>query len=354
MNNKNKLKFLFTGPRDIYATPAFERSLVATKSVRGETAVVDWNDEPDIKSRKWPEYHFKYKKGIMGLLKWQWFLYSNMVKIKPDVVVNMSMLSFTPIVAYKLTKKIKVIYDCRDYLAVSYSFNFLSTQIIRLFDNLATYFSDLVIVPDSYGYKYFNLCKDTKIQVVPNTVVDTKARKKTGNGRVKLAYLGYLSLDRNIKRIFRFAEQNTDIEIHIACNYIPKKLKDTIPNLKNIIFHGRLPHEEAQRLLSEMDYCLLMYNPMLGNYQHIQPTKFYDCLALGLPYICSKGMINLEKHINNSTENISWEYDADMINLPLKKTKFSMYSRDLYSSKYEYKKVLDAYKQIIEEECKKL
>jgi hypothetical protein len=347
------LKFLFTGPRDMYATPALDKLLFATKSIRGETVIVHWNNKHDTSTKGHHEYHFTHRKNFINLIKWQWFLYRKMVKHKPNVVVNMSILSFLPIVVYGLTNRIKIIYDCRDYLAVSYNFNIFFATTIKLFDNIATHFSSLIIVPDSYGYKYFNLCKKNKIHVIHNTVRDTNVKKKYNKGKIKLAYLGYLSQDRNIDQIFKFIEQNPNIELHIACNYISEKLQHTIPNLENIIFHGRLKHKDAQKLLSGMDYCLLMYDSNLGSYQYIQPTKFYDCLLIGLPYICSKGMINLEKHVNNETENISWKYGMSMNNLPLKNTSFCEYGRNIYNEKYDYEKILDEYKDIMEVVCKK-
>ena len=347
-----RLKFLFTGPRDLYATPALDKLLFATKFIRGETVLVHWSSNNDITKKDHTEYHFTHKKNYINLIKWQWFLYKKMVKHKPNVVVNMSILSFFPIVFYRLTNKIKIIYDCRDYLAESYNFNIFFSIIIKLFENIATYFSSLIIVPDSHGYKYFNLCKQNKIHVIHNTVRDTNARKKHNKGNIKLAYLGYFSQDRNLNQIFKFIERNPKIELHIACNYIPEKLRRIIPNLHNIIYHGRLEHKDAQKLLSKMDYCLLMYNPSLGNYQYIQPTKFYDCLSIGLPYICSKGMVNLEKHVNNKTENISWEYGMSMNDLPLKNTNFSVYSRNIYNEKYDYEKILYEYKDVMETVCK--
>jgi hypothetical protein len=96
--------------------------------------------------------------------------------------------------------------------------------------------------------------------------------------------------------------------------------------------------------LSKMDYCLLTYDSKLENYKYIQPTKFYDCLSIGLPYICAKGMISLEKHVNKLTQNLSVDYNS--IEFPkLVKTDFSEYNHNLYNSSYQYDYVLNKFKK---------
>ena len=339
---------MFTGPRDIHATQALERALFATINVRTETIVVDWNEVEDSKREKYSEFHFKKKKSILTVISWQYFLYKKLKQHKPDVVFNMSSLSFLPIFVYSFFKKTKIVYDCRDYLAYSYNFNPIFKFSIRFFDNLTARLSYAIIIPDLYGKVYFNLVNDSKLHVIYNSVQDHGVRKKYEEGPIRIGYLGYLSKDRNIEAIFDFIENNPNIELHIACTYISDKLKDVIPKLENIFLYERLKHVDAQKLLAKMDYCLLTYDPNLGNYKYIQPTKFYDCLALGLPYICSKGMVNLEKHVNSTSLNISNDYNSSVFS-NLIKTDFSVYNSRVYTSTYSYDSILNHYRQIVEE-----
>ena len=60
-----RLKFLFTGPRDLYATPALDKLLFATKFIRGETVLVHWSSNNDRTKKDHTEYHFTHKKIIL-------------------------------------------------------------------------------------------------------------------------------------------------------------------------------------------------------------------------------------------------------------------------------------------------
>jgi len=286
---------MYTGPRDIHQTPALERARYATQRIKTEEIVVDWSDNDEVYQENYVEHHFKSEKSIVTLMRWQAFLFGNLWKYRPSIILNMSVLSFFPVFFYSCFVRVKVIYDCRDYIAVSYNWPRWIKNCIQFLDNLTALTATRVVVPDEYGYEYFYMLKKAKLYVVHNTVQDYELQKTVSSGPIRLAYFGYLSLDRNIDAIFDYVRNNpSKVELHIACNYIPDRLKDIIPSAENIIFHGYQSHLECQKLLSKMDYCLIMYDPKLENYQKIQPTKFYDCLSLGLPYICSKGMISLE------------------------------------------------------------
>lgn len=340
------MKILYTGPRDIHATPALKRTRYATQRLKSQEIIVDWNDKDDVISEDYSECHFKPKKSIFTLILWQFYLFQKLLKYRPGVIFNMSSLSIFPIFIYGLFSNVKVVYDCRDYLAVSYKFRPWLQRSIQFFDNLSAMWAHVVVVPDEYGYEYFYMLKRSKLYVVHNTVEDLGVRKIAVSGPIRIAYFGYLSLDRNIRTIFEFVKKNRDlIELHIACNYIPDRLKDEILDLENIIFYGNLARFEAHQVLSEMDYCLIMYDPTLGNYKNIRPTKFYDCLALGLPFICSNGMTNLENHVGDSS-NIAVEYGCLDFGV-LSKTEFSQYNRDLYPD-FSYEKVVADYRDFFE------
>lgn len=341
------MKVMYTGPRDIHVSPALERARFSTSKIQSEELIVDWNDVEDSNTEKYKEHHFREKKSIFAVIRWQLFLLRETISYKPDLIFNMSVLSFIPLFIYSLFFKTKIIYDCRDYLAVSYDFSYLLSTLIRFFDNISALHASAIIIPDEYGYEYFNMPSKSKIHVVYNSVKDYGYRKEKTDGAIRLAYFGYLSLDRNINAIFDFFETtDLDIELHIACNYVPDSLRDVIPDSPRIFFYERKTHQEAQKLLSNMDYCFMTYNPDLGVYKNIQPTKFYDCLAIGLPYICSKGMRNLEKHVDFSS-NIAIEYGSIDFN-GIEKTEFSEYNHQIYIEKYVYENICDDFRSFIE------
>jgi hypothetical protein len=337
---------MYTGPRDIHQTPALKRARYATKRSQAAEVIVDWSANDDVYLGNYFEHHLKCRKSIFALLNWQVFLWRNLWKYKPRIIFNMSMLSFFPIFFYSFFRRVKVVYDCRDYLAVSYKWPSFVKHLIQLVDNITALFASKVVIPDEYGYEYFYMLKPRSLYVVHNTVEDYGLRKISSTGPIRLAYFGYLSKDRNFDAIFDYVRSEPDnIELHIACNVIPDRLQDIIPRAENIILHGALSHRECHGLLSKMDYCLMMYDAKLANYQKIQPTKFYDCLTLGLPFICSTGMTNLGKHVDG-TSNLMIDYGTSAW-FGLKKTEISQYNLGLYPT-FSYQSVVTGYREFFE------
>lgn len=329
------VKILFTAPRDIGATPALNRLLDAITIEHGVYQYfVDWNSTPDLKLKNYTS--FKLRKNALSLFFWQFFLLWQLIKIRPDIIVNMSILSAPSLLTFRIFKKFEHVYDCRDYFAVSYPFCNHISRILRLIDIAYSRLCVLIIFPDEYGYKYFNTASSNYVDI-PNTVSTYGYKKERSHGKVKLGYFGYLSEDRNIRAILSQMEKDSTVELHVACNYIPERLRDIVQSTNNVFYHGKLTHKQSQKLMSQMDYCLIMYNPALDNYKYIKPTKYYDCLAIGLPYICSEGMISLQndcedyshaqKYGSFSTENLcKTEYSEINAN------KFKKYEYDIVVS----------------------
>lgn len=344
------MKILFTRLGNINVTPAFSRSLFASESFNSSQVIVDWgrdNTTGPILKNNTREFHFSKRKTLFNLFVWQFYLFRILLKEKPLIIFNMSTIySFPSIIIYKIFTKTKIVYDCRDYFALAKNYNSLLQNIIIKIDNYIGKICSVIVVPDEYGPKYFREVSREKIIVVPNSVEDFGIRKKMVNGPIRLAYLGYLSKDRNLRAILELVSKNKNIELHIARNYISKNTEDIIPQQSNIFLYEKLTHKESHELLSKMDYCLITYDPKLGNHKYIQPTKFYDCLVLGLPFICSKGMVNLEKHTKGTT-NLAVEYNSVDFG-DLKKTDFSDYNYKLYEDNYRVEDILKNYRDSLE------
>lgn len=331
------MKILFTGPRDINATPAFKRAIDSIPYLNKHSIhIVDWTDGPQM-----PMYDhrsYKQKKTFFNLICWQFYLCKILLIVRPNVIFNMSILSSPAILLYSLFNTFTHIYDCRDYFAVSYKFPKILKLIFQKYDIFYSHFCKLVIFPDDYGYDYFET-RASNYVVIPNTVEEYGLSKIWCEGPIRLGYFGYFSEDRNIKAIFEFLASHQDVELHVVCNYIPHKLITRLQKSENIIVHNRLSHYETQKIMCQMDYCLIMYNPNLMNYKFIKPTKFYDCLALGLPFICSKGMVALE--VLCDCDNLSVEYGVSNLG-KIKKTYYSLKNREQYEN-YKYINVINIY-----------
>ncbi|MDC7999123.1 hypothetical protein [Gilvibacter sediminis] len=342
-------KIVYIRPGDIYVTPAFSRIVEASQLLDDPSVkiyVIQWLNDEQSKSEDGITYlNFTKKRGALGMLGWFWFILSKLLSIAPRYVHNFSFHSWTPILIYKIfyPKRIDLFYDCRDYFGWSFSLSPLTKRFSIWADRRIARICKQIIFPDRNGFVYFNTQAD-KYTAIPNTVTDFLAgqeinRPDTGKN-IRLFYAGYLSNDRNIKAIIEAVKTYQHLELHIAANFISNQFDQSLLEDPRFVYHGKLSHQRVIELMLECDYCLIMYNAALENYRLIQPTKFYDSLMSNTPYICAEGMTALKENCGPEWPNLCLAYNSVEAFADLKKPVLNNKNRSLYTSTYEYTKVL--------------
>lgn len=295
------------------------------------------------------------KRTIIGYLKWSWFIFIHLFRVNPEIIHTMSFLNWFGLLPYLFfRKKKRVFYDCRDYFAWSKMRTKAIVLLIMTIDRIGAYFCKKVVFPDEAGYAYFRASNKTKFKVIPNTVKDEFFKIKSirkgeiDRGRIRLAFLGYTSKDRNIETIIEAIKRFKNLELHVASSYISRKLTHFTKS-ERVFFHGKLKREEMLKLLMVSDYCLMTYDPSLKNHVRILPTKFFDCLMTNTPFICSKGMISLEQYVGQEWPNHAIDYGEVEAFKNLAKPIQSYKNRSLYEEKYAYSIIMNQVKVLYDE-----
>ncbi len=84
---------------------------------------------------------------LVQFVKYQIWLLKTLLQKKPNMVIAFTFYTIFPALFYRLfiNRKAKVIYDPRDYVAVSYRVNIVISSVIRFLDNLCMKLADFVI-----------------------------------------------------------------------------------------------------------------------------------------------------------------------------------------------------------------
>lgn len=344
-------KIVYIRPGDIYVTPAFSRVIESKKLLDDPSLsiiVLQWLDAEQSKEEAGIcYYNFRTKRGLLGLIGWNIFILRYLILKAPGYVHNFSFHSWFPILLYKFLypKKIRLFYDCRDYFGWSFSLAPFTKRASIWIDRRISRICEQIIFPDSNGFVYFN-CRDKNFTAIPNTVTDFLGDKTIARidseKTIRLFYAGYLSKDRNIDTIIEAVKKYDYLELHIASNFISNQFDKDLLDDPRFVFHGKLSHKTVIDLMLKCDYCLIMYNAKLKNYQLIQPTKFYDCLMSNTPYICAEGMEALQANCGGNWPNLCLAYGDITVFKDLKKPLKNNMNRALYESKYRYEIVLQS------------
>ena len=209
---------------------------------------------------------------------------------------------------------IRIFSDCTEWYAfdgktIGSLMNFLDSEIRMRFVHKKL---DGLIAISSFLGDYYR--KYLPTAVVPPTVDldEEKWHQNTSqkSSGIVLTYAGSLGNGRNKDQIgiviHTIIESDLDIRLNIVGvskdTYLylyPEdvKLINNCSNKNSIIFHGRVHHDEALKILQGSNYCVFYRENTKMNRAGF-PTKFVESISCGIPVITTKTS-DLAQYINN-------------------------------------------------------
>ncbi len=167
---------------------------------------------------------------------------------------------------------------------------------------------DGLIVISKYLEKYYHAC-DNVVNIPPLNSLNLRQRPKVPDDlTLKLVYAGSPGLK---DRIDLLIESIPFVKRPVTLDIIGINMRDYLslhPEHKrldfadNIVFHGRLPHEEAIEYIQKSDYsCFLRYQDRVTMAGF--PTKFSEAISLGTPVITNESS-NISDYIKPGENGI--------------------------------------------------
>lgn len=263
------------------------------------------------------------KKIYALTFKYQFWLLQKLRKENNNFVVALTFYTILPALIYKylFNRKCKVIYDPRDYVADSFSFNKIGAFVLRLADNLFIKLSDFVVFPDEQYFIYYGMfpLKREKCLVLPNSTedqigetekIDIYEKYNLPKEKHLIPILGYFAEGRGEKVLFELIRKNRD-DLHfvVAGDIRDEEFLRIFKESKNVSFLGKVPYLDALTILKSSLLSPQLYEPKLKNNAYAFATKYFDCLMVGTPIVVSRGQIlqgdEIEKY------HFGWVIDYD-------------------------------------------
>ena len=121
------------------------------------------------------------------------------------------------------------------------------------------------------------------------------------NGIIKMVYLGSMSKSRNLSLLLNAFNQCykrcSNSRLMMIGDGDDRKTLENMTKLMNIsavvIFTGMLPQNEAAGLMRQADIGLCIVPPT-DEFTLSSPTKLFEYMAMGLPVIVNRGIVELE------------------------------------------------------------
>ena len=127
-------------------------------------------------------------------------------------------------------------------------------------------------------------------QVVRNYPLLTDFPKVADGDRTpgQVAYIGTLTEGRQVDRMFEMIEQTPQAHLIVAGRPTPevKHFFDDIRPEQRVDFLGMIPGEQIPQVLAKTQVGVAFFKP-IRNYQKALPTKLFEYMAAGIPFISS-------------------------------------------------------------------
>lgn len=155
---------------------------------------------------------------------------------------------------------------------------------------------DAVVVVDSNTKNRF--LKAKRLVLLPNypsiekwvNTMDGKMEEEfIEDGKLKMVYVGNISVERGIKIISESLRSlDNEYEVHLYGPVQNKESMNLINGDKRIIYHGTIPWPQVIPTIKMYDIGLCIYEKNIGfEYIGENTTKLFEYWAAGIPVICS-------------------------------------------------------------------
>lgn len=216
------------------------------------------------------------------------FLVGILLKDNYDIIILTSPEQYN-YVKSNIKKNTKIIYECMDNMPFFYPED--KRHIIEDKEKQLCENSDLIIITSEYLKNKFinNYNIDIrKMHVIRNAFNDKMINFNTEKIKLKspnLVYIGTISKWIDSDTLSYFASKNEKYTIYLIGPY-ENDIKIKLSKNKNIIFTGKINHEDIGKYISSGDIMIIPFviNELI---EGVDPVKLYEYLAFGKEVVTS-------------------------------------------------------------------
>lgn len=278
------------------------------------------------------------------------FLVRRILKDNYNIVILTSPEQYNYI-KNNINKNTKIIYECMDNMPFFYQKE--KRLIIEDEERKLCNKSDLIIITSEYLKNKFinNYNIDIrKMHVIRNAFNDKMIDFNTEKIRLKspnLVYIGTISKWIDSDTLGYFASKNEKYTIYLIGPY-ENDIKIKLNKYKNIIFTGKIKHEDIGKYISSGDIMIIPFviNELI---EGVDPVKLYEYLAFGKVVVSShwKELDYFPKSHNSEIYFYDSKNQFDIIVNRLFEKKFSNHINDQFILENSWDSRIKKYSEVI-------
>lgn len=133
--------------------------------------------------------------------------------------------------------------------------------------------------------------------------------------KINLVYIGTGSFKDRLDKIINGIQQEGGNRFHLDVIGINEKQykeiyrQEIISPALDIVFHGRLPHQEALQFLKSADFHIFFRDFIRVNNAGF-PTKFVESMSAGVPVITNR-ISNIDEYVKNGVNSFMIDHPVD-------------------------------------------
>lgn len=230
-----------------------------------------------------------YGQGVRNLINqlgFQFFLWKNLSKIKPEIVYACDLDTLVVACAWGVSHRVPVIYDQFDPFESRLTGHFLAALLGKLEGFVSRSATRRICanserIPAKYRAKWFE---------IENSFCFSAPPKQHKFDKWTLFYGGVMQNDRGLLTVRDVISKQQSWAL-IACGYGPlfSELLNSSAQFQNIEIRGFLYHPSLMELASRSHLYLALYDPERIHNVQTASNKIFEAATLGIPIVTSKG-----------------------------------------------------------------
>lgn len=273
-------------------------------------------------------------------------------KKKPSYVVLYGFEGEKKLIKFCKKEKIPIILERTDWFEKDDRINFINRNFIHpkveKYMKKYDFYANGVIAISKYLLDYYKSNECQAVQIPPVFEIDFKNKiVKTNNQYLTLVYSGSIAKSKDdilslINALLEINKKNIQIIFNIIGpteNDLPSNLQNTNFSNYGIHFFGKMPNEEAKKIIKQADFSVLLRQNKKYSKAGFS-TKMAESMSLGVPVICTKvgGSDTVIANMYNGILIENNEYQT-LLNilyqlLTLSKTQVNYLKNNAYKSSY--------------------
>ncbi|MBM3143768.1 MAG: glycosyltransferase family 4 protein [Chloroflexi bacterium] len=305
MSSIGKPRVLFCRSNPVAPDPRLEKAAAALAEAGYDVAILCWDRTGQFPARDQVGGVSCYRLPIKAwfgtglgnfrpLLRWQWGLLRWLIRCRHeyDLIHACDFDTVLPAMLSKMLFRKKVVYDIYDF----YADHLRATpgwikRVIRAVDLRVIRSVEGLIITDDSRWEQMGLAPLSNSAAIYNSPQDVRhilgdENQPPPSRGLRLVYVGLLQVERGLLDVLSLLREHPDWHLDLAgFGGDEEQILRIAEELPNVVWHGRIPYQQALALTNAADAVLALYEPALPNHRYASPNKMFEAMMLGKPVI---------------------------------------------------------------------